>query len=87
MTKELRVAILGGGRMAQQHATAIRLQPQARFVAVGDPYLSSEEIKQRFGTEVEGFKSAEELLATAKPDVLHIVSPPHTHFDLAKLCL
>ena len=50
MTKELRVAILGGGRMAQQHATAIRLQPQARFVAVGDPYLSSDEIRERFGT-------------------------------------
>jgi predicted dehydrogenase/nucleoside-diphosphate-sugar epimerase len=87
MTKELRVAILGGGRMAQQHATAIRLQPQARFVAVGDPYLSPEEIKQRFGADVEGFKSAEELLARAKPDVVHIVSPPHTHFALAKLCL
>ena len=61
MTKELRVAILGGGRMAQQHATAIRLQPQARFVAVGDPYLSAEEIKERFGKDVEGYKSAEEL--------------------------
>jgi predicted dehydrogenase/nucleoside-diphosphate-sugar epimerase len=87
MTKELRVAILGGGRMAQQHATAIRLQPQARFVAVGDPYLTAEEIKERFGSDVEGFNSAEALLATAKPDVVHIVSPPHTHFDLAKLCL
>ncbi|MBC8028444.1 MAG: Gfo/Idh/MocA family oxidoreductase [Steroidobacteraceae bacterium] len=87
MTKELRVAILGGGRMAQQHATAIRLQPQARFVAVGDPFLSAEEIKERFGADVEGYKSPEELLANAKPEVVHIVSPPHTHFDLAKLCL
>jgi predicted dehydrogenase/nucleoside-diphosphate-sugar epimerase len=73
--------------MAQQHATAIRLQPQARFVAVGDPYLTADEIKERFGSDVEGFNSAEALLATAKPDVVHIVSPPHTHFDLAKLCL
>jgi predicted dehydrogenase/nucleoside-diphosphate-sugar epimerase len=87
MTKELRVAILGGGRMAQQHATAIRLQPQARFVAVGDPYLSSDEIRERFGADVEGFKDAAELLARARPDVVHIVSPPHTHFPLAKLCL
>ena len=87
MTKELRVAILGGGRMAQQHATAIRLQPQARFVAVGDPYLSAEEIKERFGADVEGFQSAEELLTKSRPDVVHIVSPPHTHFELAKLCL
>ena len=87
MTKELRVAILGGGRMAHQHATAIRLQPRARFVAVGDPYLSPEEIRERFGAAVEGFRSAEELLARARPDVVHIVSPPNTHFPLAKLCL
>ena len=32
MSKELRVAILGGGKMAQKHGTAIRLQPGARFV-------------------------------------------------------
>lgn len=87
MSKELRVAILGGGRMAQQHATAIRLQSGARFVAVGDPYLTSDEIKARFGADVAGFDSAERLLAEAKPDIVHIVSPPATHFSLAKLCL
>lgn len=87
MTKELRVAILGGGRMAQQHAKAIRLQPQARFVAVGDPYLSSQDIKERFGADVEGFNDPQRLLTEARPDVVHIVSPPHTHFPLAKLCL
>jgi predicted dehydrogenase/nucleoside-diphosphate-sugar epimerase len=87
MSKELRVAILGGGRMAQQHATAIRLQPLARFVAVGDPYLSDAEIKERFGADVQGYDSAEKLLAAVKPHVVHIVTPPHTHFPLARLCL
>ena len=45
MSKELRVAILGGGRMAAKHATAIRLQPGARFVAVSDPYVDDAELR------------------------------------------
>jgi predicted dehydrogenase/nucleoside-diphosphate-sugar epimerase len=87
MGKELRVAILGGGRMALQHATAIRLQADAKFVAVGDPFLSEDEIKARFGADVAGYRDPATLLKEARPDVVHIVSPPHTHFPLARLCL
>ena len=28
-----------------------------------------------------------ELLTEAKPDVVHITTPPTSHFDIAKLCL
>jgi predicted dehydrogenase/nucleoside-diphosphate-sugar epimerase len=87
MGGELRIAILGGGKMAQKHATAIRLQPGARFVAVADPYLTPEEIAERFGADVRGFRDAATLLAEVKPHVVHIVTPPHTHFELAKTCL
>jgi predicted dehydrogenase/nucleoside-diphosphate-sugar epimerase len=87
MVKELRVAILGGGRMALQHATAIRLQANAKFVAVGDPFLTEQEIKERFGADIAGYQDPEALLREARPDVVHIVAPPHTHFPLAKLCL
>ena len=87
MGKTLRVAILGGGRMAQKHATAIRLQPGAGLVAVADPYLSEEEIQARFGTDIEGFRDIELMLEKQRPDIVHIVTPPHTHFPLAKLCL
>jgi predicted dehydrogenase/nucleoside-diphosphate-sugar epimerase len=87
MVKELRVAILGGGRMALQHATAIRLQANAKFVAVGDPFLTEQEIKERFGADIAGYQDPEALLREARPDVVHIVAPPHTHYPLAKLCL
>lgn len=87
MNTELKVAIFGGGRMAQKHATAIRLRNGAKFVAVADPYLSVEEIKARFGADIEGFRDPLELLRQAKPDVVHIVTPPHTHFELARQCL
>ena len=87
MSKQLRVAIFGGGRMAGNHATAIRLQADAKFVAVADPYLSPEEVRERFGADIEHYKDPQELLARAKPDVVHIVTPPHTHYPLARLAL
>ncbi|HEU4779623.1 MAG TPA: Gfo/Idh/MocA family oxidoreductase [Steroidobacteraceae bacterium] len=87
MSKLLRVAIFGGGRMAMNHATAIRLQPDTQFVAVADPFLKPEEVREKFGTDIEHFSDAAELLTLAKPDVVHIVTPPHTHFALAKLAL
>lgn len=87
MGGELRIAILGGGKMAQKHATAIRLQPGTRLVAIGDPFLTVEEIKERFGADVDGFRDVTALLTTARPDIVHIVTPPHTHFDLARTCL
>lgn len=87
MSNELKVAILGGGRMAQKHATAIRLRPGAKFVAVGDPFLSAEEIQARFGADIAGFRDPHELLKQVKPDIVHIVTPPHTHFELARDCL
>lgn len=87
MSKQLQVAILGGGRMAQKHGTAIRLQDGAKFVAVSDPFLPPEEIKARFGSDIEGFRDAATLLERMRPDIVHIVTPPHTHFELAQQCL
>jgi len=87
MDKQLRVAILGGGRMALKHATAIRLQPGASLVAVGDPFVKPEELKARFGGDIEAFQDPAMLLSQARPDIVHIVTPPHTHFPLALQCL
>jgi predicted dehydrogenase/nucleoside-diphosphate-sugar epimerase len=87
MSNELKVAILGGGRMAQKHATAIRLRAGAKLVAVGDPYISAEQIRERFGADVAAFADPHELLREVKPDIVHVVTPPHTHFELARACL
>jgi len=87
MTTKLKVAILGGGTMAQKHATAVRLLPGAQLVAVADPYLSAEEVAARFGSDVLAYRDVSELLEAARPDVVHIVTPPNTHYELAKQCL
>ena len=87
MTQKIRVALLGAGKMAVQHAAAIRLCQGAQLVAVADPVVPPEDIKARFGAEVATFTDPSALLATVKPDVVHIVTPPGTHADLARLCL
>jgi predicted dehydrogenase/nucleoside-diphosphate-sugar epimerase len=87
MISQLRVAILGGGRMAQKHATAIRQQPAAKLVAVVDPFLASSEIAARFGSDVEAFNDPISMLERVSPDIVHIVTPPNTHFPLARECL
>ena len=58
-----------------------------KLVAVCDrELLMAQQLAERFG--VEGyFSDVTELLATFKPDVVHITTPPQSHFALAKQCL
>lgn len=83
----MRIAILGGGKMAGQHAAAIATLKNARLVAVADPIVSQDELKTRFGSGVTVFREAENLLKEAAPDIVHVVTPPGTHAELARLAL
>lgn len=83
----LRVALIGCGKMGLNHARAIQACAAARLVAVADPDADRAKLRSVLPEGVEWFHSASELLASAKPDVVHIVTPPATHVDLAKLCL
>ena len=85
--KILKVAILGGGKMAGQHAAAIATLKNARLVAVADPVVAEADLKARFGSEVAIYRDAEALLREVSPDVVHIVTPPASHVDLARLAL
>jgi predicted dehydrogenase/nucleoside-diphosphate-sugar epimerase len=87
MTEKLRIALLGGGKMAAQHAAAIRHCDAAELVAVADPGVAEQELKQRFGASVACFADAAAMLEQVRPDVVHVVTPPQTHATLARLCL
>jgi predicted dehydrogenase/nucleoside-diphosphate-sugar epimerase len=87
MAEKLRVALLGGGKMAVQHAAAVRHCDAAQLVAVTDPALSPAELRERFGAEVAAFTDAAQMLREIRPDVVHVVTPPRTHASLAISCL
>ncbi len=83
----LKVAIVGCGKIADSHASAIRRIKGCEIVAVGDQEpLMARQLSERFLIK-RYFSDLTKLLGEARPDVVHITTPPQSHFDIAKLCL
>lgn len=79
----LRIAIIGAGDFAHEHARSIAALPQfARLVAVVDP------ARERVGAFCAAhaipaaYADMSEMLRHERPDVVAICSPPHTHAPL-----
>jgi predicted dehydrogenase len=83
----LRVAIVGCGKIADQHVQVIRRIPDCTIAGLCDrELLMAKQLAERF--EINAFfADLRELLATTSPDVVHITTPPHSHYALAKECL
>ena len=86
-SKNLKVALIGCGKMGLHHAKAIEIQKNAEVAAVADPAVDREKLENTVGRKIDVFDDAVEMLEKIKPDVVHIVTPPHTHVELAKLAL
>jgi predicted dehydrogenase len=83
----LRVAIVGCGKIADSHVAQIRRLPGCDIVGVCDREdLMARQLAQRFGIE-RHFDDVGVLLAEARPDVVHIATPPQSHFEIARQCL
>src|ERR1700676_2371355 len=83
----LTVGIVGCGKIADSHASQIRRIRGCEIVGVCDSEpLMAEQLFKRFPIK-RYFSSVEALLDVARPDVVHITTPPQGHFDLAKTCL
>lgn len=85
--QKLRVALIGCGRMGLHHAKAIGLQDNAQLIAVADPVVDESKLRDAAGTAPRVFADAAEMLKAERPNVVHIVTPPETHTELAKLAL
>jgi predicted dehydrogenase len=83
----LRVAIIGCGKIADQHILALQRIPGCGVVAVCDrERLMAEQLAERF--RIPGvFADVAEMLREAKPQVVHITTPPQSHHALARQCL
>lgn len=83
----LRIAIIGCGKIADQHVLASERISDCHVVAACDrEILMAKQLAERF--HVPGcFSDAEEMLRESKPDVVHITTPPQSHFALGRLCL
>jgi len=83
----LKVAIVGCGKIADAHASQIQRLEECEIVGVCDREpLMAEQIYERFPIK-ERFTDVGELLSKSQPDVVHITTPPESHFAIARLCL
>lgn len=83
----IKVGIIGCGRVADQHAVEIKRIPGSEIVGVCDTeVLMAKQMAERFGVRYF-FNDINELIDVARPDVIHITTPPRSHFQLGKLCL
>jgi predicted dehydrogenase len=83
----IKVAIVGCGKIADAHASHIRHLKGCEIVGVCDREpLMAMQLYERFPVR-QYFTEVEELLSRARPDVVHITTPPESHFELARLCL
>jgi predicted dehydrogenase len=83
----LRIAIVGCGKVADQHLHAIHRIPDCEIVALCDREpLMATQLGERCRVSA-CFSDAPEMLQSVRPDVVHITTPPQSHYSVAADCL
>ena len=83
----LKVAIVGCGKIADSHASEIQKIAGCEIIGVSDKEeLMAKQLYERFRAK-RYFSSLNSLLKESQPDVVHITTPPQSHFQIGKQCL
>lgn len=79
----MRVALIGAGQIARQHLSCLKTLPGVEIAGVCDlsPAVA-ESIAERYGVPA-WFTNHAAMLEDVKPDVVHVTTPPTSHFRLA----
>lgn len=80
---KLRVALVGCGQIADAHLQELRYVPTAEAVAVCDRYPDLARQAAARSAVPGAFDDLGRMLAEARPDVLHVTTPPHSHRAIA----
>lgn len=82
----IKIGIIGCGRIADQHATEIQKISGCEIVGVCDSEeLMAKQMYDRF--DIKHYFSDVKKLLELCPDIVHITTPPQSHFELGKKCL
>lgn len=83
----MKIGIIGWGDKGRQHIQAIQRQKNARITALADPVVERKNLAGLIPDDVTIYGSADALLYNASIDVVHIITPPSTHAEIACLAL
>ncbi len=82
--EKLRVAVIGTGFVGRVHVENVRRQTDAEIVAIAD---QTDDLARRFGAQLgipRTVGNYRELLDDPAIDAVHVCTPNHTHFPIAK---
>jgi predicted dehydrogenase len=81
--KRARVSVIGLGAIAFEHLAKLRARDDVEIVGVCDlsPTLARA-VAERFGSP-PAFTDARAMLSEMHPDAVHVLTPPHSHRELA----
>jgi predicted dehydrogenase len=79
----MKAALIGAGQIARQHLACLKGLPGAELTAICDlSAATAEAAAERCGIRA-WFTDHRAMLEKARPDVVHITTPPTSHFRLA----
>ncbi len=87
MGRTLRAAVVGAGHIATHHLDFLQKSDKAELCGVCDlsPALANFS-RGRFEADA-AYIDLSQMLQEKKPDVVHVLTPPHTHFALMRTVL
>jgi len=79
----MKAALIGAGQIARQHLACLKTLRHVDLVAVCDRSAATgEAAAERYGIR-DWFTDHRAMLEKARPDVVHVTTPPTSHFGLA----
>src|SRR5215472_12137064 len=83
----LKVGIVGCGKIADDHCSQIQRIKGCEIVGVCDrELLMARQLSERFPVKAY-FSDLTQMFSHAKPDVIHVCTPPESHFAIAETAL
>src|SRR5688500_10140234 len=79
----LKAAIIGAGHIARQHLACLRELSGVEIAAVADLSRATAECAADRFRVPRWYTDHRRMLDEAKPDVVHVATPPASHFPLA----
>src|SRR5262249_12444418 len=80
--QETRVALVGAGYVSAYHIRALQTLPHVRIVGIADASLDrARAVATRFA--IPGVFTSLAEMRTARPDVVHVLTPPSSHAQIA----
>lgn len=85
--RRLKAAVIGCGTIAYEHLPFLLESSLVELVAVCDRSNAAATFVQQKFHATNAFTDYSAMLLEAKPDVVHVLTPPHTHVQIARDCL